>query len=215
MQDERMTAEELRAHELAHEEHIRNLLEVRNRGKRTHWWEQSGLTAIAGTIAGAVLTTVGGMLQKSQELGAENRAAELRQMRSEILAANSAIAKMLRANEVRFRLATGQLRNLPDPEKDKMRLETNDWQREWRREREDAEMAVRLSFAPTPEVPAAWSQARERVEVYTECMEREYEKHQRGIAPDTVCNAEREGSLKSMNDFRSALVSAYTMAQRR
>jgi hypothetical protein len=208
-----MTAEELKADQLAHEEHIRSLLEIRNRGRRTHWWEQSGLTAIAGTVAGALLTIAGGYMLKSQEIAAQQRTVELRQMRSEILAANSAIAGMLRANEVRFLLARGEMAKLTHAEREKMRLETNDLQKEWRQQRENAEMTVRLSFAATPMVSAAWSNARASLEGYTVCMEKAYEEYQRDTAPDTVCHAARAMSLGAMEDFRSALVAAYTKAQ--
>ncbi len=207
-----MTPEELQQQELAHEEHIARLLEVRNRGKRSRWWDHAGLTALIGSVSAALITFGGSYILKSHEFAAQQRTAELMQMRREILDANNAIAGMLKANEERFLLARGKMAKLSPEEREEIRIGTNKLQKEWRQQRENAEMTVLLSFAGVPTVPEAWSNARSKIEVYTGCMETAYTQFQRDTAPPTVCETEREGALHSMADLRSELVKAYTHA---
>jgi hypothetical protein len=203
-----MTPEELQQQELAHEEHIARLLEVRNRGKRSQWWDHAGLTALSATL----ITFAGSYILKSHEFAAQQRSAELTQMRREILDANVAIAGMLEANEERFLLARGKMAKLTPAERDEIRIGTNKLQKEWRQQRESAEMTVLLSFAGVPAVPGAWSNARSRIEVYTDCMEAAYDKFQYDTAPPTICETERAGALRTMAHLRSELVKAYTHA---
>lgn len=196
----------------AHEERVAKVLEIRNRGKTLRWWDSPGLTALASSVAGAVVAFAGSYVLNAQERDTKRAVARVEQMRQGITQANDALASMLKANEERLLLATGKLDDLDTLQRREIARGTNRIQQQWRQQKENAEIGIMLSFAGDTIVTRAWSNARDALEKYTDCMETAYIRFQRRRAPSDVCSVERAGTLNSVAGLRSRLTHAYTAA---
>ena len=204
-----ITAEEWQAAK-AHEERIAEVLEIRNRKKGPkQWWESAGLMTIISSAVGALLGFGGSYVLKGRELESERAALRITAMGQAITTANDLLAGMLKANEERVLTATGRFDKLDSLQRRAITRGTNEIQQQWRRDRENVEMSVLLSFADEPAVPAAWSAARDSLERYTTCVELAFVQYQRARAPDDICSKEHSSTTMALKTFRTLLSTTY------
>jgi hypothetical protein len=197
------------------EERLGKILAARKPEKEArHWWDSPGLTAIVGGVASALITFGGSWILKHQEAQTQQVSAGLEQMRKAIADANDNIAGMLKANEERYLLATGQLDQLDSLQRQDIARGTNRIQQQWRQQRENAELGVSLAFPEDTVVQVAWATARDSLELYTVCLEHAYLESQHKRAPIETCAAERAGTRNSAKILRSRFTKAYVVARR-
>src|SRR4051794_3964673 len=188
--------------ELAHEEHVAQILSIRSRGRPSHWWEATGLTAIAGSLVGALLGFGGSYLLKEQEFRDKLRLERVQEMQKAIVEANEALSSMLKANEERFLIATSQMKDLDLQQQTTIARETNRLQQLWRLQRESAEVGAILAFDGDPVISGAWNVARDSLERYTDCVEKFYGRFRSGGVPSDMCAVEKSGTSRSVHKLR-------------
>ena len=171
--------------------------------------------SIAGSLVGALLGFGGSYLLKEQEFRTKLALEHVQEMQKAIVAANEAMASMLKANEERLLIATGQMKDLDLQQLTTIARETNRLQQLWRLQRESAEVGAILAFDGNPVIAEAWSGARDSLERYTDCVEDFYERFRRGGAPMDMCAVEKSGTLRSVQRLRTQFTNGYVAAIRR
>jgi hypothetical protein len=198
--------------QLAHEEQVAKILTIRHRDGPTHWWESAGVTAMLSAVAGAVIAFAGSYLLKDREMQKERVEARVERIRKAAFDANHALASMLKANEERYLLATGQLSELDSVQRVAIARGTNMIQQGWRLQRENAEMGLVLAFDADSTVDTTWTASRNALERLTTCMEAAYLKYLRQRAPMDICESERSINGSALRTFRSRLRHEYKVA---
>jgi hypothetical protein len=200
--------------EIAHEEQVARILAIRQRGRPSHWWEASGVTAMLSAVAGAVIAFGGSYLLKDREMEKESVEARVDRIRKAALDANDALASMLKANEERFLVVTKQMTGLTLEQQTAIVRATNNIQQAWRLKRENAQMGLVLAFDGDSTVDTTWTSARNAMEQLTACIEDEYARHMdlKKRASKNICEAHRSATDSAVKTFLSRLRQEYKNA---
>src|SRR3954453_15978488 len=83
----------------------------------THWWQSTGTTAFLSAVVGGAIAFSASYSVKSREIENERIDARVERIRQAALEANDALASMQKANEERYLLATGQMRQIDNAQR--------------------------------------------------------------------------------------------------
>ena len=196
--------------QLDHEKQIAKILDIRSKeDKPSPWWGSAVFWSTLGTVAGAIIALASSYLVKDRELEETRIEARVERIRKAAFDANDALASMLKANEERYLLATGQLGKLDSTQRIAIARATNIAQQAWRTQRENVEMGLILAFDADTAIDATWASARGAVEQLITCIETAYIKYRRVMAPKSICETDRERTKNALKTFRSHLGSEY------